>query len=84
MSSGAGLLQLLHPTAPNTASGESVVVCVEAKAGQPLGDLVSKQRKRAEKALQASHASKAVVRLDELLARFSRYPADDPQTSALP
>src|SRR5438105_10376603 len=34
-----------------TAAGESVIVCVEAKAGEHLGDPVLRQRVRAKKAL---------------------------------
>jgi hypothetical protein len=66
-----------------TAGGESVVVCVEAKAGEDLGDHVLKQRIRAEKALADNPRSNALGRLDDLLGRFCRYPPDDARTQAL-
>ena len=66
-----------------TAAGESVVVCVEAKAGEHLGDPVLKQRVRAKKALADNPRSKALQRLDDLLRRFCQYSPDDPRTQAL-
>jgi hypothetical protein len=66
-----------------TAAGESVIVCVEAKAGEHLGDPVLKQRVRAKKALANNSRSKAVQRLDDLLRRLCRYSPDDPRTQAL-
>jgi Domain of unknown function (DUF6946) len=66
-----------------TAAGGSVVVCVEAKAGEDLGDQVRKQRIRAEKALADNPRSNAVQRLDDLLSRLCRYPPDDARTQAL-
>ena len=66
-----------------TRAGEAVIVCVEAKAGESLGDPVSGQRQHAETALTKNPRSKAVQRLDHLLARYCRYPADDPRTDAL-
>src|SRR5260370_30362045 len=55
-----------------TVAAESVIVCVEAKAGEHLGDPVLKQRLRAKKALADNPRSKAVQRLDELLRAFCR------------
>jgi hypothetical protein len=66
-----------------TPAHESVVVCLEAKAGESLGDLVSKQRQRAEQALAANPNSKALARLDDLVKRFCRYPPEDPLVGAL-
>lgn len=66
-----------------TAAGESVVVCVEAKAGEDLGDQVLTQRTRAEKARADNPRSKASRRLDDLLGRLCRYPPDDARTQAL-
>jgi len=66
-----------------TLLGDSVVVCVEAKAGETLGDPVAMQRRRAEQAKEAKPDSKALARLDDLLDRFCRYPGDDPRTKAL-
>ena len=67
----------------STAVGGSVVVCVEAKAGEDLGDQVHRQRVRAEKALAVNPQSNALKRLDDLLGRLCRYPPDDPRTHAL-
>jgi hypothetical protein len=66
-----------------SAAGESVVVCVEAKAGEDLGDPVLKQRVRAKNALADNPRSKATQRLDDLLRRLCRYPPDDARAQAL-
>ena len=67
----------------STMRGQSVIVCVEAKAGESLGDQVAAQRQRAESALVKNPRSKAAQRLDDLLTRLCRYPADDPRSNAL-
>lgn len=55
-------------------SGDRVVVCVEAKAGEDLGDTIEKQRVRAGKAVQKAEqegkTSNQEKRLHELLERF--------------
>jgi len=66
-----------------TQTNESVVVCVEAKAGESLGDTVADQRKRAQHAKQANERSNASERLDSLLERLCRLTADDAQVGAL-
>ncbi len=66
-----------------TAAGGSVVVCVEAKAGEDLGNQLLKQRMRAQKALADNPRSNALQRLDDLLGRLCRYPPDDARTQAL-
>ena len=60
-----------------TAAGEPVVVCVEAKAGEPLGVTVAEQARAATKARQANPRSNAPARLADLVARLSRYPVTD-------
>jgi len=67
----------------STPADESVIVCVEAKAGESLGDPIANQRQQAEAALAKNPRSKAVLRLDDLLTRLCRYPADDPRPNAL-
>jgi hypothetical protein len=66
-----------------TQQDEAVVVCVEAKAGESLGHTVTEQRKQAQRAQRVNDNSQAVARLDELLARLCRYPADDARSGAL-
>jgi hypothetical protein len=66
-----------------TQTSEPVVVCVEAKAGESLGDTIIQQRKRALRDKRVNEQSRALERLDELLERWSRYPADDARTDAL-
>jgi hypothetical protein len=51
-------------------NSEPVVVFVEAKAGEPLGETVAKQRLTAAKAKQRNPRSKAEKRLDALVERF--------------
>jgi hypothetical protein len=54
----------------STATGEPVAVFVEAKAGEPLGATVSRQRVIATEAKHKNANSKAEKRLDDLVARF--------------
>jgi hypothetical protein len=61
----------------------AVIVCVEAKAGESLGASVAAQRQQAEAPLDRNPRSNAAQRLDDLLERFCRYPADDPRTNVL-
>ena len=56
----------------STATGEPVKVFVEAKAGEPLGESVAKQRVIAAKAKQKTPNSKAEQRLDDLVTGFGR------------
>lgn len=51
----------------STTDGKPVVICVEAKAGEPLGSTVAKQRKTAAKAKQKNAKSKAEKRLHDLV-----------------
>ena len=51
----------------STANGEPVAVFVEAKAGEPLGETVAKQRVIAAKAKQKNARSKAEQRLVDLV-----------------
>ena len=69
---------LLHAV---TADSQRVVVCVEAKAGEPLGATVAEQAQSAQKALVANPESKALARLTCLHKRFCRYPIDDPRVA---
>ncbi len=71
---------LLHAV---TADGEPVVVCVEAKAGEPLGATVAEQARSADKALAANANSNASTRLANLQKRLCRYPVDDPRVALL-
>lgn len=66
-----------------TPTDESVVVCIEAKAGETLGQTVAKQKIAAEQALSENPRSEASARLIDLVARFCRHPADDPRVAAL-
>jgi hypothetical protein len=64
-----------------TATCEPVVVCVEAKAGEPLGATVAEQARAATKAEQANPRSNAPARLADLIARLSRFPVTDPRVA---
>ena len=65
-----------------TVSGEPVVVCVEAKAGESLGATVAEQAQAADKAVRANPDSKAAARLADLVKRFCRHPIDDSRVAA--
>jgi hypothetical protein len=58
-------------------------VCVEAKAGESLGETVAEQGKRAQRAKRENEKSKASARLDHLIGRLCRYPTDDARVGAL-
>jgi hypothetical protein len=66
-----------------TAGGETVVVCVEAKAGEPLGATIAEQAQSAEKARSANPSSNASTRLADLEKRLCRYSSDDPRVALL-
>jgi hypothetical protein len=66
-----------------TADGEPVVVCVEAKAGEPLGAPVAKQAVAAAKAHEGNPRSRGSARLADLVARLCRYPIDDSRVGEL-
>jgi hypothetical protein len=66
-----------------TADGERVVVCVEAKAGEPLGATVAEQARSAEKARAANPNSNASARLADLQRRLCRHSLDDPEVAKL-
>lgn len=66
-----------------TKAGDSVVVCVEAKAGETLGMTVAEQKVTAEQALNANPNSKAIERLNDLVTRFCRHPLEDPRAAAV-
>lgn len=66
-----------------TAAGESVVVCVEAKAGEPLGATVAEQAKAARNARAKNPNSKSEVRITELVSRLCRYPISDSRAGAI-
>jgi uncharacterized protein DUF6946 len=66
-----------------TVDGEPVVVCVEAKAGEPLGASVAEQARAAAKAKQAKRNSHAYARLTDLVTRLCRYPIDDARVAGL-
>jgi hypothetical protein len=63
--------------------GEPLVVCIEAKAGEPLGATVAEQAASAAKALAANPRSQATARITQLVNRLCRYPIDDARVSAL-
>jgi hypothetical protein len=63
--------------------GRSVVICVEAKAGEPLGNVVSEQARAAQKASAANPRSQALQRLDDLVATYCRFPFCDARVSRL-
>lgn len=71
---------VLHAT---TVEGDPVVVCVEAKAGEPLGATIAEQAQAADKALRANPKSKAATRLADLVTRLCRHPIDDLRVAAL-
>jgi len=71
---------LLHAVA---ADGQRVVVCVEAKAGEPLGATVAEQAQNAQKARVANPESNASARLAGLHKRFCRYPIEDHRVAQL-
>jgi hypothetical protein len=66
-----------------TVDGEPLVVCVEAKAGEPLGATVAEQARVAAKAKQANPNSNAFARLTDLVTRLCRYPIDDARVAGL-
>jgi hypothetical protein len=66
-----------------TADGSPVVVCVEAKAGEPLGATVAEQVKTATKALVTNDRSNALARVEELVARLCRFDPGDPRVGNL-
>jgi hypothetical protein len=66
-----------------TAGGDSVVVCVEAKAGEPLGATVAEQVSAAAKAHTANPKSNASARVLGLVARHCRYPIEDRRVNEL-
>ena len=66
-----------------TVDGEPVVVCVEAKAGEPLGATVAEQARAAAKAKRANRNSNASARLTDLVSRLCRYPIDDARVALL-
>jgi hypothetical protein len=66
-----------------TCDGEPLVVCVEAKAGEPLGATIAEQAQAASKAKQPNPRSNAARRLDELVTRFCRYPIQDARVATL-
>jgi hypothetical protein len=65
------------------ADGGRVVVCVEAKAGEPLCATVAEQARAAARAKLARPGSKASARLADLVSRFCRHPIDEPRVAAL-
>jgi hypothetical protein len=66
-----------------TVGGESVVICVEAKAGETLGDIVSEQEKAATKAGAGNPRSQASERLADLITTYCKFPREDPRVSEL-
>lgn len=66
-----------------TVDDEPIVVCVEAKAGEPLGATVAEQWRAAEKAKQANPNSNALARLSDLVTRLCRFPREDARVAAL-
>lgn len=66
-----------------TTDGEPVVVCVEAKAGEELGETVAKQIKAAKKARKANPRSNAPARIDDLVKRLCRLTTREPKIAAL-
>lgn len=66
-----------------TADGEPVVVCVEAKAGEPLGATVAEQARAGAEAKHANPNSNASARLAGLVTRLCRYAIDDPRVATL-
>ena len=66
-----------------TARGESAVVCVEAKAGEPLGGTVRDHLRWASEAKAKKPNSKQLARLEDLVARFCPHPIDDDRVAKL-
>jgi hypothetical protein len=66
-----------------TTSGEPVVVCVEAKAGEGLGETVAKQAQAAKTARAGNPRSNASARIEDLVKRFCRFTQDDERVAAL-
>ena len=66
-----------------TADGEPVVICVEAKAGEPLGATLAEQSKAAAKAKQINPNSNASARVTDLVTRLCRYPVEDKRVAAV-
>jgi uncharacterized protein DUF6946 len=66
-----------------TLDGEPLVVCVEAKAGEPLGATVAEQARAAAKAKQANPNSSASARLTDLVTQLCRHPIDDARVAGL-
>jgi Domain of unknown function (DUF6946) len=66
-----------------TSNGEPLVVCVEAKAGEPLGATVAEQAEAAAKAKQVNPRSNASARVSELVTRLCPHPIEDPRVGAL-
>src|SRR4051794_35160075 len=64
-------------------SGECVVICVEAKAGESFGATVKQQTAAAARAKsvaqKAGKTSNAPARLEGLLARFVNHPTSEPR-----
>ncbi|MGA2014672.1 MAG: hypothetical protein ABSH51_29655 [Solirubrobacteraceae bacterium] len=67
----------------STVDGDSIVVCVEAKAGEPLGATVAQQIMAAERAKRANARSKASARVADLVERLCRFPSADPRVASL-
>lgn len=66
-----------------TADGSPVVVCVEAKAGEPLGATVAEQYESAKRALVSNERSNALARVQDLVERFCRFGPEDPRVGKL-
>ena len=64
-------------------SGECVVICVEAKAGESFGPTVKRQTSAAARAKSVAEkdgkTSNAAERLKGLLERFVNYPTSEPR-----
>jgi len=67
----------------HAADGAPVVICVEAKAGEPLGATVGEQLERARKALDSNPRSKAAERVYGLIERFCEQGIEDKRIAAL-
>jgi hypothetical protein len=66
-----------------TNNGEPLVVCVEAKAGEPLGATVAEQTVAAAEAMQVNRRSNASARVSELVTRLCRFPIEDARVGQL-
>ena len=68
-------------------SGERVVICVEAKAGESFGATVKRQTSAAARAKSVAEkdgkTSNAPERLQGLLERFVNYPASEPRVQTM-